>query len=296
MLKDFRLAAISPRSINDAQIELLQIPLSQQVEDNLSRDWSSQYIQFATNIREIDFDPGYKPDENDRFSLAEYKLPKWLIDESVSKISDRQSLSNNEARINLIKGIVAFARTNQGEELLLFQNFRPSQVIRPRLSLYLHHGTYNSMEHPGLMLVRKLSAIYQLKERKLLFDNFRNVNTFLPLEEFYSEASERDIREILSHNRFAPENPDEIATDPDQWTRKRFSMLRDSEILDKYSANDIVKRSEGHDISIQIKDDRIVFPANKKDAKRLLQFLNEELFRGPITDTLYETNSKKKAE
>ena len=31
-------------------------------------------------------------------------------------------------------------------------------------------------------------------------------------------------------------------------------------------------------------------------AKKLLQFLNEELFRGAITETLYETNSKREAD
>lgn len=293
MFKDFRLAAISPRSAKDPQIELLQIPVSQQVEDNLSSDWSSQYTNFTTNVHEIDFDPGYNPNDNERFCLVEYKLPEWMA--SIFTHSYLESLSNNEARINLIKGIVAFAQTHNEEQLLLFQNFRPSQVIRPRLSLHLHRGIYNSLEHPGLTLAQKLSAIYQPTERKLLFDSFRNVNTFLPLDDFYKEASERDIREILTHNRLEPGNRDEIARKADQWTRKRFSMLRDSRVLDEFSAREIEKRSVGYDISIQIKDDRIIFPAEKKEAKKLLQFLNEERFQGPITNTLYETNSKKKA-
>ena len=296
MLKYFQLAAITTKTTKKTQMDLLQIPLSQELQDKLEQDWSSQYNKFVASVDEIDFDPGYKLDDNERFRVAEYKLPEWLAEESIFTISDRESLSNNEAGINLIKGIVAFAQTNHGEELLLFQNFRPSQVIRPGWSILLEGNIYKSIDHAGLTLARKLSAIYQPKEQKLLFDSFRNVNTFLPLEDFYREASEQDIREILDHNRLTPENPDEIARDADQWTRKRFSMLRDSGVLDELSTDEILTRSKGYDISIQIEEDRIVFPSDKQSAKRLLQFLNEELFRGAITDTLYETNSKKKAE
>lgn len=35
----------------------------------------------------------------------------------------------------------------------------------------------------------------------------------------------------------------------------------------------------------------MVFPADKPVAKQLLQFLKKELFRGPLTETLCETNS-----
>lgn len=73
-------------------------------------------------------------------------------------------------------------------------------------------------------------------------------------------------------------------------------MLRDSGVLDAYSAAQIQRRSMGYDVDIHIAGDRLVFPAEKPAAKKLLQFLNEELFRGAITETLYETNSKREAD
>ena len=73
-------------------------------------------------------------------------------------------------------------------------------------------------------------------------------------------------------------------------------MLRDSGLLDRYSARDIRAQARGYDIDILVRNGRIVFPAAKAEAKRLLQFLNEELFRGAITATLYETNSKREAD
>ena len=72
-------------------------------------------------------------------------------------------------------------------------------------------------------------------------------------------------------------------------------MLRDSEILEEFSATEIEERARGYDVGLVVRDDRVVFPEDKKEAKKLLQFLNEELFRGAITETLYETNSKRAA-
>ena len=72
-------------------------------------------------------------------------------------------------------------------------------------------------------------------------------------------------------------------------------MLRDSEVLDRYTAHEIADHAQGYELDIQVLGNQIVFPAERAAAKRLLQFLNEERFRGAITDTLYETNSKRAA-
>ena len=168
--------------------------------------------------------------------------------------------------------------------------------IQPGRALFLKNNTYESIEHPGLTLDKKLSAIYKPAESKLLFRNFRTVNTFLPLSDFYKEASEQEILVVLDHKLLAPEDSNAIATGANQWFRKRFALLKDSGVLDNYSAQEIQSRSNGYDVSVHILNDKIVFPSDKAAAKKLLQFLNEELFRGAITETLYETNSKKQAD
>ncbi len=75
-------------------------------------------------------------------------------------------------------------------------------------------------------------------------------------------------------------------------------MLRDSRVLDAYAPTQIRSDAIGY-VDIETRgvngEERIVFPANKTAAKRLLQFLNEELYRGPITERVYETNSKRAA-
>ena len=293
MLDDFQLAAIIHQG---SETRLRRIPLHQALQATLGQTWQEQYDAFVYEIQEINFNAGYQPEGHERFSLTEYELPEWLASEGCQSAADLDAITSDDELLDATKGLVAFARNEAGEDLILFQNFSRSHVIRPGHFLFLHNDTYQTAERPGLTLDSKLSAVYLPAGGKLLFQSFRTVNTFLPLADFYEEASEQEIREVLSHDLLAAEDADALAVGANQWFRKRFAMLRDSGILDQYSVRQIQQRSHGYDVDIRTSQGKIVFPADKAAAKKLLQFLNEEIFRGAITATLYETNSKREAD
>ena len=294
MFENFQLAAIVNRG---SAARLLEIPLNGILQNTLAQNWYDQHAAFVMDVHEIGFDAGYQPEGNERFCLQDYELPDWLAKEDSQSVRSLDTIVHDDAILDTAKGIVAFVQNDRGEELLLFQNFNRSHVVRPgSLMFLLHSGMYETSQRAAITLDSKLSAIFLPAENKLLFQNFRTVNTFLPLAEFYKEASEHEIRQVLNHNLLSAENAETLATNPNQWFRKRFAMLRDSKILNEYTAQQIADRSKGHNVDIQLDGDRIIFPADRIKAKRLLQFLNEELFRGPITETLYETNSKREAD
>jgi hypothetical protein len=293
MLENFQMTVIVKTG---RQTRLLQIPLHQRLQDTLARSWQAQFDAFFGDIQEIDFNAGYAPEEHERFRLQGYELPAWLRNENSQTAANLDPISANEDLFESAKGIVAFACNEQGEELMLFQNFSRSHVILPGRFLFLQNNTYESAQRPGLTLDGKLTALYLPAQQKLLFQNFRTTNTFLPLADYYEEATEQEILEVLDHDLLEAEAPQAIVVGANQWFRKRFAMLKASGILDQYTAHQIVEHAVGYEVDIQVKDDKIVFPADKVAAKRLLQFLNEEIFRGATTETLYETNSKREAD
>ena len=293
MLHNFQLAAIVKQG---AQVRLQRIPMHQALQRTLATTWQAQRDAFLDEAQEIAFDAGYQPEEHERFALQDFEPPEWLAGETSSTIGDLDPIEQDEASIASIKAFAGFARDENGNERTLFQNFSRAHVIRPGTFLFLRNGTYETTERPGLTLDTKLAAVFLAAEQKLLFRNFRTVNPFLPLGDFYEEASEQQIREVLAHAKLAPVNVEAIATESNQWFRKRFAMLRDSGVLDQYSAKQIQARSKGYDVEIHVQKGKLVFPEDRSSAKKLLQFLNEELFRGAITETLYETNSKREAD
>ena len=293
MLRNFQLTAITKRG-ND--FALLEIPLHRSLQESLCEMWDAQHQSFTSGKEEIDFDAGYNPEVHENFKLPDFELPEWLAGENSTTISSLDSLSQEPEVLRAISGLAAFATEENGQEIILFQNFSRSHVIQPGRYLLLRNDTYESSNNSTLTLDDKLTAVFYPDERKLIFHNFRTANTFLPLADFYEDASEAEIRDVLSHNMFFVEDADALATGANQWFRKRFAMLRDSELLDNYSADDIAEHSEGYEVDIQLREGKIVFPAEKAPAKKLLQFLNEEIFKGAITETLFETNSKREAD
>ncbi|MEQ8484963.1 MAG: DUF4868 domain-containing protein [Pseudomonadales bacterium] len=293
MLENFQLAAIVKQG---GSIRLLRIPLHRALQDELAASWFAQYEAFVNDVDEIDFNAGYQPEAHERFRLQGYVLPNWLAEETSHSVAELDAVTADDALLESTRGIAGFARNADGEELMLFQNFSRSHVIRPGRFLFLQNNTYETTQRAGLTLDSRLSAVLLRASNTLLFRNFRTVNTFLPLAQFYEEASEHEIRDILNHERLAPEDVDALAAHSNQWFRKRYAMLRDSGVLDNYTAHEIRDHSADYEVDIRVVDERIVFPADRREAKRLLQFLNEEIFRGAITETLYETNSKREAD
>jgi hypothetical protein len=293
MFKDFQLAAIAKVG---KKYQTFYIPLQQKLQLQLSESWFEQYNSFVEGIDEIYFDSGYQPEQHECFKLDGYKLPEPLSNANRQSLSDLDSIQIHEEQLAAIKGVAGFVQTEKDEELVLFQNFSRSHVIYPGTFLFFKDEMYQSLQKPGLTLRNKLSAIYVPAASKLLFRNFRLANSFLPLADYYQDASEQTIREILKHEKLFAEDADALAIDANQWFRKRFALLRDSEILDQYTSRQIADHADGYGVDIQLQNEKIVFPAEKSSAKRLLQFLNEELYKGAITNIVYETNSKRQAD
>jgi len=292
MLQSFQLAAIVREG---RETSLLRVPMLRALQNALAEEWEAQFADLQDDVDEVEFDAGYTPEEGERFCLEDYDAPEWMVDETSQTIQHLEPVHQHEDALDSIKGIAAFARRG-GDEIVLFQNFNRSHVIRPHRSLFLENNTYRNVERPGLTLDSKLAAVYYPNSRKLVFRNFRTTNTFLPLAAFYEEASEEQIREVLNHARLTADDVDALAVGANQWFRKRWAMLRDSGILDQYTAQQIEQHAQGYGLNIVRRGNRILFPTDRQEGKRLLQFLNEQLFRGPITDRLFETNSRREAD
>ncbi len=282
------------------QLTLRRIPLVGELQATLTEQWQDQLDEFLREAEEVHFDPGYTPEAHERFSLQAFVLPEVVAAESSGSVRLLDPINMQGAEPFLIRAILGFARQGDGSEIVLAQSFSKSHIIRPGQFLFLTRDTFETSNAPALSLRDHLTAVYYPAEQKLLFKNYRATNAIFSLVDFYKEATEEDIKAILSHDKLAPVDADALAKGASQWFCKRFALLKDSEVLEQYAVAQIVQHSNGYDLDIQIDNatgqDRIVFPAEKAPAKKLLQFLNEELFRGSITERLFETNSKRIAD
>ena len=80
----------------------------------------------------------------------------------------------------------------------------------------------------------------------------------------------------------------------DQTTRKLIWAIQKSNI--EYDLTEAVNVGNNKfNLQIRLRDDgKLNIPANKKNFKRLLRLLNDDLLESPLTQEKYETNSKKR--
>lgn len=294
MLTHLQLVAYSTRR---GASTLAQIALTAELQEAMQIEWSRQLRAFSAGGREVAFDAGYKPETDERFVINGFELPAEIE-------ARRESLNTlpvfrvGDNALRHLSAVFGYARAGK-DEVIMMQRFTRSHVIAPGRFLFMERDTFRANRSPGLVLANKPDVVYYPAKRKLLFANFRNANGLLPLGDFYREASEAEIRDILGHARLRAEDVEDLAVNASQWFRTRFSLLRDSRVLDVYTPSQIRTHAAGYlDIKVERngRAERIVFPREKLAAKRLLQFLNEELYRGAITKTVYETNSKRAAD
>jgi hypothetical protein len=184
MLRDFQLGALVK---SGGQWQLLRISLHQTLQITLADSWHQQYQAFVANIKEIPFDAGYTPEVDERFRVKNYALPEWLqagVDGHLRKLD---TISKHENLMDSIRAIVAFTRDSNGDDLMLAQSFSRSHVIEPGRFLFLQDDTFETPKRSGLTLGIHLVAVCYVKSQKLLFENYRNTNAFLPLTDFIAD-------------------------------------------------------------------------------------------------------------
>lgn len=269
---------------------LESVPIHRDLQESLALDWKGQLQDFVREITEIPFDVGYTPGDSERFVLHDFDLPDWIVPVIESDAIEIHEIE--EDGLDRISGMVAVSQDRNERRCLLFQNFTRSRVISPR-ALWWSQNAYTQTGKAGFSLSDSLSAIYYLDEKKLIFSKFTTVNSFLPLMDHYWVASDEQIREVLANPLFAVDDIDTVAYRPTQWIARRFAILRESGILDKVSAEDVTQKARDYRLEIPERNGKIVFPSARAEQKKVLQFLCEEVFRGALTATIYETNSKK---
>ena len=169
MLKDFHLVAIINE--ND-EWQLQRIRLERPSQQLLASEWGEQYEVFMQN-EERDFEPGWKLETDEFFVLCEgdFELPPWLEGKNSGNIRSTIRESYHDDNLaSSIKGMVAFAQDDENNDLMLFQNFTQSQVLRPErvLGRSVNASSFRSMEGKALGLGSKLTAVYSYRDNKFV--------------------------------------------------------------------------------------------------------------------------------
>lgn len=283
--------------VNEGQsVNIRRLYVNQALQQSLKTLFEEQQSGFIPQgVDTIPFDPSYNVDQSEVFTIANFSLPQSYIDavRTPRSISQLEMTAESPPRIKSI-----FAGTyepSNGSVTLLFQAFNRSRLLVTGFTI-LHQGnTFQRLTDPGLTLDTKLVAVF--KDGTLYFHSYKAVNPIVDISQYFAEATDGEIEQVLEHSRLYVEDKESVLKLTDGWMRRRYTAVLASGVLDAVPPRKIVNKAGRFGISLgtrRVNDsDALVFPKEKKEIKNLLTFLNEGFFEGELTGKLFTTNSQR---
>lgn len=258
------------------------------------------FLQLATAFesgieQRITFDPGYTLQKDECFEIHDFPIDENLLNACQQPLSaERVEAKKVGNLLSSIKGVVGYDFSD-GQRKLLFQNFDLRRVLMPskRFAVWqmADASTFHEMDKPVIVLEGNLSAIWT--NGVLQFKNFNNAKQILNLSGYFTEATDEQLGQFVSHIRLMCENRENFIKTRNQWERKKIALILRSGILNNVNGEDIQDAANSVKYNITMDGDKIVLPADKKQLRLLLQFLDEDIYRGPISQRCLLSSGKR---
>lgn len=283
--------------VDDTQEPVRRIPLTAELRQELATMFQGQQAIFLDEQQAIEFTGSYNVDHGEIFTIADYPLPEVISDAIANPLTCQALNLSNET--HKIKALFSGIWSDQSR-LINFQVFDSGKLLKTGFTLIGSSDNYKKLEEPGLILQDKLTAHFD--NGTLYFTSFHNTRRFLDLADYYQEATDNDLDTFAASELFALEDESTFKTNADSIIRKKIALLQKNNVLQDLQVSDIQNVAnnfnqelpEEHHINIQLDDDgKIVIPADKKQLKELVRFLDEDYVTAPLTKRKCLTNSKK---
>jgi len=250
--------------------------------------WEPSYSKFiGGDIVGVEFDGAYKPDKEEVLYVT-MDLPACFAD-----IPDNTN-NYNEVAIpgDSIKTVCLYHDGNY-----YFQNFMNNYIVKAsNIALFWSNDTFKKFEEQKAFTIEEtVNAIYHAG--KFYFRSYASARQIFDLSRYYKEATNADIDTVFGNDVFAGTDCEWMKENSDSVMRKQIKSIEDSGILAKLKVTTKTFKSWAKKAGIPegvYNTGNLVFPKNKKECKVILSFLNDDIFVGHFTKSIYLSNSKRK--
>ena len=272
-----------------------KVRVTRAVRTELDALFAEQAESFLDNkLDRVAFQGTYSVDESEIFKIDDFELDEAIVD-AITNPDESEELELAEAPLKLISLFSGEYDEDAEKVTAYFQAFTRSRLIRTGWTLLQRGNTFQKLDDPGVTLDTKLVVAFQ--DGSLFFKKYLTANRIIDITEYFREANDEEIKEVLGHDRLLVEDVEAVLEICDGWMRKRFSFLMESNVLDEVGPRKIANAAKKYDLKFSTSrgrnGDQLVFPEEKKQMKEMLTFLNEGYYEGELTGTKYRTNSNR---
>lgn len=239
-------------------------------------------------LEEDEFDGNIVSRNGENIVYVNYILP-----DDFQRIPDNQAdMSDYDINRDIPKSIFYY---DDGK--FYFQAFNKKNMLQRKMVLQIcGDNAYSKMNNSAFIVDDKVHAIYE--NVKLYFQSYTLANQIFSLIDFVTEATNG---EIDSFGNIAGISVDaNVVKDiANVKTRRLVKLLSSTNNIATFIGKNAKTRTsllKQYGIKAQINvNNELELPTNNvADLNRALEFLNEDIFKGVITNSLYRSNSKKK--
>jgi hypothetical protein len=249
---------------------------------------------FARGLEEsIPFDPGYKLYDDECFEIRDFPIDEDLISFCRQPISADRVGAADFGQLP-IHGIVGYDFSD-GQRRLFFQNFDSRRVLVPgrrfAVCSVADTSTFEQLSRPVVLLDSNITAIWD--NGLLKFKSFHLAKQLFDLSAYFTEATDEQVTRFASHERLRCADSARFVGACNSWSRTKIAMIMRGGVLDDATGEAIREAATKVDYSVQMDGDRIVLPTEKRELRSLLQFLDEDIYRGPISQRRLLSSGKR---
>lgn len=265
------------------------ISLNEDVVNDIRNIFISGAARLKTaEMEEDEFNGDIMARKGENITYVNFFLP-----DDFSRIPDNQAdMSEYNIEEDIPKSIFWYE-----EGRYLFQVFNKRNILKRKTVLKVEYGnSFAKMQEKAFVIEEKVNAIYE--DGKFYFQSYTSANQIFPLLDFVTEATNGEI-DSFGENENLEANAVRIKDIANVKTRRLIKVLSSTTNVSTFIGKSLrTKKSllKKYGIKAQINNDgKLILPThNVSELNRTLEFLNEDIFRGVITNSLYKSNSKKK--
>jgi len=283
--------------VQGAGMRVHRVPLGQKLQKEVAEIFRLQATAFLQNADLIPFAASYNPEIDEVLEITDFDDPDKLSDAGANPLACPILKITDESLEKLI-GLFVITIVD-GKKSVCLQYFdRRRALTKKKFTLLSIGDGLEKLEQSGLILDNTIAVV--LQDNRLLFRSYHIASRFFDLTSYFHEATDKELTAFAEHPSFVtPDIPafQEVANTSRM--RKQIALILASEIMDEHSPKKIVRRAAQFKLKIKTvqdgKNTKLVLPIERAALKSVLDFLQENYYKGCLTATTYVSNSKRPA-
>ena len=282
----------------DKSIKLRRIVEDRTAQQATNTTFSQAAEELTKDRTAVVFDGKYHPQPEDMeyLVIAGYTLPD-AIKEAIHNPQGLELYVPEDGKFPPIKALlVGKCEKKEGEDAytVAFQKFKQHQYITAaKHHIFFTGETYVTDTRQGISIARSVDCVYN--DSKLVFRSYYYARQIVDLSEYYRIASNQDVQNFVGSPIMFMDNGDEFVVAANSWERRKIAAINDAGTLTRFTAMEIKSKAQKSGVQIRVSGGKMILPTDKTERRVVLAFLDEEVYKGPFTEQVFQTNSKKVA-